>query len=306
MTKHGSQPLFRDRVVQELESLQDSICKGLETLDGRARFREDAWTREEGGGGRSRVLTDGDLIEKGGVNFSHVFGPLPEALKSPKRNASEFHATGVSIVLHPRNPYVPITHMNVRYFEMNNGEFWFGGGIDLTPVYPYEEDARFFHQSLKTVCDSIDPALYPAHKQWCDEYFTIKHRGEMRGIGGIFFDDLKPGEGVAAKLDAEQLLKYILKVGQAFVPAYAEIANKHRRQIYGERERKWQNLRRGRYVEFNLVYDRGTQFGLQTRGRTESILMSMPPQAEWIYDHSPEKNSIEYKALSFYQPRSWV
>lgn len=295
----------RETIVHDLKSLQDEICDGLEVLDGRGRFREDAWSRSEGGGGRTRIL-QGAVIEKGGVAFSHVHGDLPAPLRSPKRHAKTFHAAGVSIVLHPKNPYVPIIHMNVRYFEMDNGEYWFGGGIDLTPAYVFEEDGRFFHERLKSICDSVDPAFYEAHKRWSDEYFTIKHRNEMRGIGGVFFDDLVAGKDIASNRTRQELFGYLLKLGKAFVPIYSAIVLRHKDRPYGEREKVWQSIRRGRYVEFNLVYDRGTQFGLQSGGRTESILMSMPPMAEWRYDHHPEPGSFEQKSLEYFQPRKWV
>ena len=283
----------RPSVTRYFQTLQDDICAALEALDG-GRFREDAWTRPGGGGGRSRVIT-GEVIEKGGVNFSAVHGELNEraqrALGIPAR---EFFATGVSIVLHPKNPWVPIIHMNVRYFEGGADTYWFGGGIDLTPHYVIPEDAQFFHQSLQAVCDRHDPAYYPEFKPWADRYFHLKHRQETRGIGGIFFDRLNTD----ATHSPEDRFAFVRDVGEAFAPIYTELARRHLDQPYGERELRWQNLRRGRYVEFNLVWDRGTKFGLETDGRTESILMSMPPVANWVYDFQPEAGSLEAETLA--------
>lgn len=283
----------------EIESwfrgLQSSICQSLEELDGVAKFQSDKWEREGGGGGLSRVIENGNLLEKGGVNFSAVSGATPEnilaALNLPK---TDFYATGVSIVLHPVNPFVPIIHMNVRYFEMSNGVYWFGGGIDLTPHYVYEEDARFFHQSLKDACDKTDAGYYPKFKKWADDYFFIKHRDETRGVGGIFFDRLSEGENRTK----DQLFGFVQEVGNTFVPVYSTIAQRHMQRTYTEKEKQWQLLRRGRYVEFNLVYDKGTKFGLDTNGRTESILMSLPQTASWIYNFIPETGSEEEKTLS--------
>ncbi|MFD2935228.1 oxygen-dependent coproporphyrinogen oxidase [Spirosoma flavum] len=275
--------------------LQDRICQSLEDADGRALFREDAWERPGGGGGRSRILTDGAIIEKGGVGFSAVHGEATEATLRALNltEPAEFYATGVSIVLHPRSPMMPIIHMNVRYFEMSTGHNWFGGGIDLTPHYVVDEDARWFHQSLKTVCDRHDPAYYTTFKPWADDYFYIPHRQETRGIGGIFFDYLKPTD----TSQKANLFAFVQDVGNAFAPIYTHFMQRNRDIPFGEREKNWQLLRRGRYVEFNLVWDRGTKFGLETNGRTESILMSMPPQANWIYDFRPEANSLEEKTL---------
>ncbi|NEU67180.1 oxygen-dependent coproporphyrinogen oxidase [Spirosoma agri] len=276
--------------------LQDRICQSLEGADEVGTFREDAWERPGGGGGRSRTLTNGAVIEKGGVGFSAVHG---EATESTLRSLNltepaEFYATGVSIVLHPHNPMVPIIHMNVRYFEMSSGQCWFGGGIDLTPHYVVEEDARWFHQTLKSVCDRHDPAYHAKFKPWADDYFYIPHRQETRGIGGIFFDYLKPADA-AHKAD---LFAFVQDVGNTFAPIYTHFMHKNRDLPFGEREKQWQLLRRGRYVEFNLVWDRGTKFGLETNGRTESILMSMPPQANWAYDFRPESGSREEQTLT--------
>ena len=285
--------------------LQDRICQALETADGQGeelpvRFREDAWERPGGGGGRSRTLTNGTIIEKGGVGFSAVQGEATEAtlrslnlLDQKVDTPPQFYATGVSIVLHPRNPMVPIIHMNVRYFEMSTGQSWFGGGIDLTPHYVVDEDARWFHQYLKTVCDRHNPAYYPKFKSWADDYFYIPHRQETRGVGGIFFDYLKPTDDVH-KAD---LFAFVQDVGNAFAPIYTHFMQKNRDLPFGEREKNWQFLRRGRYVEFNLVWDRGTKFGLETNGRTESILMSMPPQANWTYDFRPDPGSHEEQTV---------
>jgi coproporphyrinogen III oxidase len=285
--------LDKESISAFFKDLQDEICRQLEAADGQGRFREDLWERKEGGGGRTRVI-QGRRIEKGGVNFSAVHGPMPEkiaqALQLPQAG---FYATGVSIVLHPASPMVPIIHMNVRYFEMTNGQWWFGGGIDLTPHYVEAEDARFFHRHIKQVCDRHHPDYYPRFKKWADDYFYIKHRDETRGVGGIFFDRLSAGES----LSKEQLFDFVKDVGEAFCPAYLPLLAKNQDRPYGERELRWQRLRRGRYVEFNLVWDKGTKFGLDTEGRTESILMSLPPQADWEYDYHPEPGSREAETL---------
>jgi len=286
--------ISKEHIAEWFRGLQDRICQGLEELDGTGRFAEDQWTRPEGGGGRSRVI-EGAVIEKGGVNFSAVHGPMPErihqALGLP---SSDFFATGVSIVLHPRTPMVPIIHMNVRYFETQShsgteSTWWFGGGIDLTPHYIVQEDARRFHLRLKEVCDQHHPEWYSRFKKWADDYFFLKHRNETRGVGGIFFDRLNEAEG---KSKAE-IFDFVKNVGEAFVPAYAEQVAAGLPKTYGQSEQEWQALRRSRYVEFNLLWDKGTRFGLDTGGRTESILMSMPPLAKWKYNHSPEPGSPE-------------
>lgn len=280
-------------ITEWFKSLQDDICGQLETADGKGQFLEDAWQRQGGGGGRSRVI-EGQHIEKGGVNFSAVHGPLPEKIgQALKIDQAEFYATGVSIVLHPVNPLVPIIHMNVRYFEMSTGAWWFGGGIDLTPHYINEADARFFHQSLKTTCDKSHPEYYPKFKKWADDYFYIRHRNETRGIGGIFFDRLSNEEA----LTKSQLFEFVQSVGNSFCPIYLHLLDQHKDKSYTTEERDWQLYRRGRYVEFNLVWDKGTKFGLDTNGRTESILMSLPPLAKWAYNHRPEENSPEYLTL---------
>lgn len=287
------------------EDLQDEICAGLEALDGKATFREDKWNREGGGGGKSRVLTDGNLIEKGGVNFSAVHGELsPNMLQSLEiTEGKKFFATGVSIVLHPRSPMMPIIHMNVRYFELDNGTYWFGGGIDVTPHYITPKDAQFFHKYMKEVCDEFNENYYPTFKKWADDYFYIPHRSETRGIGGIFFDRLKEDKTQSK----QQLFEFVQKVGQSFVPVYAYFAENHRDTLYGEAEKNWQLLRRSRYVEFNLVYDRGTKFGLYTNGRTESILMSLPPLAKWVYNYQALPDSREAETLSLLKKNiDWV
>lgn len=285
----------KEEVSDWFKSLQDDICSQLETADGKSRFREDLWTRKEGGGGRTRIFEEGSVIEKGGVNFSAVHGPTPKnILEALKLEPSDFFATGVSIVMHPQSPMVPIIHMNVRYFEMSNGISWFGGGIDLTPHYVDEEDARYFHQKMKAVCDKHHVSYHTEFKKWADDYFYIKHRKETRGIGGIFFDRLTGSGGI--KL--EDRWAFVQAVGQSFAPIYTHLMNKNKGLPYGENEKKWQYLRRGRYVEFNLVLDKGTKFGLDTDGRTESILMSLPPQANWVYDFQPEKGSKEEETLN--------
>jgi coproporphyrinogen III oxidase len=279
-------------------SLQQDICKQIENTDGKGKFINDVWERPGGGGGNSRVITNGKIIEKGGVNFSAVWGKTPEptlkALNIPGDEHPDFFATGVSIVMHPQNPMVPIIHMNVRYFEMSNGIWWFGGGIDLTPHYVNDEDAKYFHHALKNVCDQHHPSYYPEFKKWADDYFFIKHRNETRGIGGIFFDYLKAENGFTK----ESRFDFIKSVGSSFAPVYTHFMKKNHALPFGESEKQWQYLRRGRYVEFNLVWDRGTKFGLETDGRTESILMSLPPQAQWIYNYSPKEGSAETQTLS--------
>lgn len=295
----------KETITAFFADLQDRICQALEEADGVGRFREDHWERPGGGGGRSRILTEGAVIEKGGVGFSTVHGEATETTLRQLNltEPAEFYATGVSIVLHPRNPMVPIIHMNVRYFEMSTGHNWFGGGIDLTPHYVVEEDARWFHQQLKTACDRHDPAYYPRFHAWADDYFSIPHRQETRGIGGIFFDYLKP----TADLSKEAIFAFVQEVGNAFAPIYTHFMHQNRDLPFGEREKQWQLLRRGRYVEFNLVWDRGTKFGLETNGRTESILMSMPPQANWAYMHEPEAGSREANTLALLRKGiAWV
>lgn len=283
-------------------NLQDDICAAIEKTDGKAKFLQDNWEREGGGGGRTRVLQDGAIIDKGGVNWSGVHGELPDNIqKALGLNSKYFFATGVSIVMHTTNPNVPIIHMNVRYFETRKGkdapeieDAWFGGGIDLTPHYIVDEDAKWFHEQLKFVCDQNNPEYYKAHKKWADDYFYIKHRKETRGVGGIFFDRLKANEQVSL----EDLFKYVREVGSQFAPIYTHLMAKNSVLEFGEKELEWQKIRRGRYVEFNLVYDKGTKFGLDTDGRIESILMSLPRVAGWPYDFQTEKGSREEDTLS--------
>jgi coproporphyrinogen III oxidase len=291
-------------IADWFRALQDRICAALVTADGGTPFQEDLWERPGGGGGRTRVLR-GKHIEKGGVNFSAVHGEL-STQAAQALNLGEggpFFATGVSIVLHPRNPQVPIIHMNVRYFEMDDNRWWFGGGIDLTPHYVVPEDARWFHEQLATVCARFHPEFYPRFKQWADDYFFIRHRQETRGVGGIFYDRLGPD----SSLDKPELWGFTQAVGEAFAPIYIELLSRHQEEAYGESELAWQRLRRGRYVEFNLVWDRGTKFGLETDGRTESILMSLPPLAGWAYDHKPSQGSREAETLSWLKKdQDWI
>lgn len=269
--------------------LQDDICASLEALDGEGKFQEDLWQRDGGGGGRSRALS-GKQIEKGGVNFSAVEGTLPDKIKNKLQlDNGDFFATGVSIVLHPHNPHVPIIHMNVRYFEADGGKYWFGGGIDLTPHYVVDEDAQFFHQSLKDVCDASEESYYPKFKEWADNYFFIKHRDETRGVGGIFFDRLHSD----TEEGKQHYWEFVQRVGEAFVPIYSHFVENYGEASFTEEEKEWQYHRRSRYVEFNLVWDAGTKFGLETGGRTESILMSMPPMAKWEYNKSIDPDSAE-------------
>ena len=286
MNKEDIQEWFKD--------LQGSICSALETADGKGKFHEDLWERPEGGGGRTRVITNGNILEKGGVNFSAVHGPTPsKILEALKIDEADFFATGVSIVMHPSNPLVPIIHMNVRYFEMSNGISWFGGGIDLTPHYVSKEDALYFHTQMKDCCDRYDSAYYPEFKKWADDYFYIKHRKETRGVGGIFFDRLSAND----QYTMEDRWEFVKDVGSQFAPIYTHLMTKNADLPFGDNEKQWQYLRRGRYAEFNLVWDKGTKFGLDTDGRTESILMSLPPQANWEYNHIPEKGSKEEETL---------
>jgi len=316
----------RDRARALVLGLQDEICAGLERLDGVGRFAEESWDRPEGGGGRSRVMREGRVFEQGGVNFSEVHGKeLPPSIlkQRPEAKGHPWFATGTSMVLHPRNPYVPTVHLNYRYFEAGP-VWWFGGGADLTPFYPFLEDARHFHRTHQQACDSVSPDLYAIFKPWCDEYFFLKHRNETRGVGGIFYDyqdgngQLYKGqnpEGPAAAkaqqtgarpLSWEQLLALGQANGRAFLPAYTPIVEKRHPLAYGERERQFQLYRRGRYVEFNLVWDRGTIFGLQTNGRTESILMSLPPLARWEYGYQAEPGSREALLTDvFTRPQHW-
>lgn len=286
----------KDVILHSFKNLQDDICQSIESLDGSAIFHEDQWDRPGGGGGRARVIENGLVFEKGGVNFSHVYGELPEKMSAGLSLPSghEFMATGVSIIMHPSNPFVPIIHMNVRYFEMSNGDKWFGGGIDLTPIYIDNRQANYFHQSLKELCDHHDLSYYPEYKEWADSYFYIKHRHETRGIGGIFFDRLRVDENTTI----EKLFNFVRGVGESFVPIYSRLVEENRQKTYGEKEKEWQLVRRSRYAEFNLIYDRGTKFGLDTNGRIESIFMSLPPQANWFYNYQVQDGSMEAYTLS--------
>lgn len=288
--------LTKELIAETYQTIQDEITSGLEALDGKATFVQELWQREGGGGGRTRIIQNGDILEKGGVNFSAVHGKLPDPIKkSFKVEEEDFFATGVSIVIHPNNPWVPIIHMNIRYFELGENIRWFGGGIDLTPHYVLDEDARFFHHMLKNVCDKHQASFYPEFKTWADNYFYIKHRQETRGVGGVFYDKLTPEK---TGLTGEELFKFSCDLGRTFVPTYTELVNRNRHKKFTPTEKEWQLLRRGRYVEFNLVYDAGTRFGLETNGRIESILMSLPAQANWAYDFKPEAGSEEEKTLS--------
>ena len=317
----------RSRARALLMGLQDSICQGLQALDAEGQFQEESWQRPEGGGGRSRVMKEGRVFEQGGVNFSEVEGAqLPPSIlnQRPEAEGHRWFAVGTSMVLHPRNPWVPTVHLNYRYFEAGP-VWWFGGGADLTPYYPFLEDARHFHRTLKGACDSVDPHYYKVFKPWCDEYFYLRHRQETRGIGGIFYDYQDPGgvlykgsepEAAAAAVaaasgpieqDWEKLFRLASACGQAFLPSYGPIVERRNNLAYGESERQFQLYRRGRYVEFNLVFDRGTIFGLQTNGRTESILMSLPPLVRWEYGYTPAPGSREALLTEvFTRPQNWL
>jgi coproporphyrinogen III oxidase len=289
--------VFKEKVAEAYKQIQDSICAGLEIADGKGLFVEELWEREGGGGGRTRVIQHGNVIEKGGVNFSAVYGKLPDAVKKAfKVENDEFFATGVSIVLHPENPFVPIIHMNIRYFEMDEQTRWFGGGIDLTPHYVIPTDVRFFHYHLKQACDEFKAEFYPKFKALADDYFFIKHRDETRGVGGIFYDRLKPEN---TELSYEQILDFSLAVGNSFLPIYTELIDRNRNAEYTDFHKEWQYLRRSRYAEFNLVYDSGTKFGLETNGRIESILMSLPPTAKWNYNAKAQAGSEEEITTNF-------
>jgi coproporphyrinogen III oxidase len=294
------------RVETYLRGLQDSLCASLENLDGSARFREDAWRRPEGGGGRTRVLKDGAVFEQGGVNFSRVHGqnmPPSASLQRPELAQRSWLALGVSLVLHPRNPYVPTTHMNVRYFEAHKEGaepvWWFGGGFDLTPFYPFDEDIVHWHRVARDLCAPHGAAVYENYKRWCDAYFFIRHRNETRGVGGLFFDDLNEG-------GFERCFALTQAVGNGFADAYIPIVEKRKNIPFAERELQFQHYRRGRYVEFNLVYDRGTLFGLQSGGRTESILMSLPPRVRFEYAYTPPAGSAEARLATYLTPRDWL
>jgi coproporphyrinogen III oxidase len=289
----------KERMEAWVFSLQERICQALEGLDGRARFREDRWEREGGGGGRTRVLEGGGVFEKAGVGASVVHGELEEAFaKRLQGEGRQFYAAGVSLIIHPASPLVPTVHANFRFIEQGS-KAWFGGGADLTPYYLFEEDAGHFHRTLKGACDRHDPSYYPRFKAVCDRYFHLPHRGETRGVGGIFFEDI--GGSLAEQL------AFVQDCGEAFLPAYLPLVERRKDLPSTPAQREWQEVRRGRYVEFNLLYDRGTVFGLQTRGRTESILMSLPPHVQWRYDHHPAPGSPEEKLLEVLRaPRDWA
>jgi len=289
------------RIENEFRKLQIAICNELETLDNKGLFKEDAWKRKEGGGGYTRTISDGIIIEKGGVAFSAVHGNVTEAMRNQlAMDAGDFFASGVSVVLHPRHPRHPIIHMNVRYFELDNGTYWFGGGIDLSPHYVDFSAARAFHLALKKVCDQYNPEFYSIFKSHADSYFFLPHRNESRGVGGIFFDNQNENSG----LSKEQLLNFCLDLGREFPVIYRDQIESKVVQIPTLEELKWQALRRGRYVEFNLLHDRGTKFGIYSSGRTESILMSMPPMANWEYDFTPKENSEENNTQNFLKEKN--
>ncbi|MDF0714666.1 oxygen-dependent coproporphyrinogen oxidase [Muricauda sp. 334s03] len=300
---------MKDKFYQYIQQLQDTITSKLEELDGTAKFQQDFWEREEGGGGRTRVIENGSVFEKGGVNISKVHGPLPKSMQNYFGVEDvDFFACGLSLVIHPKSPMVPTVHANWRYFEMYDKEGnivdqWFGGGQDLTPYYLFDEDATHFHAVCKKACDTHNPAFYPVYKKKCDEYFWNAHRNEARGVGGLFFDYCK----ATKETSMEDWYNFVTEVGNSFLDAYAPIVEKRKGLPYSQEQRDWQEIRRGRYVEFNLVHDKGTLFGLKTNGRIESILMSLPPHVQWRYDHHPEKGSEEEKLITVLQsPKNWV
>ena len=307
--KNNTESIDTQAVSEYLQTLQESICNALSEIDG-CQFEQDVWTRDEGplgGGGKTRVLAEGKYIEKGGVNFSHVTGdalPPSATAARPELEGRSYRAMGVSLVIHPRNPYAPTSHANVRLFvaEKPGAEpvWWFGGGYDLTPYYGFEEDCQHWHQTAFNACQPFGEEVYGRYKEWCDDYFYLKHRQEPRGIGGLFFDDLN-------EMGFEKSFEFMRAVGDSYLEAYLPIFNRRKDQPFGEKERAFQAYRRGRYVEFNLVFDRGTIFGLQSGGRTESILMSLPPKVEWHYNWQPDKGSPEAKLYSnFLRPRDWL
>ena len=300
---------MKNRFFKYIHELQDSITSKLEAIDGKAVFKEDIWKRPEGGGGRTRIIENGAVFAKGGVNISGVHGKLPDSMQAYfKVDDVDFFACGLSLVLHPKNPMAPTVHANWRYFEMYNQkgdviDQWFGGGQDLTPYYLFEEDAVHFHQSCKSACDKHNPDFYATYKKRCDEYFYNSHRNEARGIGGLFFDYCKASK----TMDMEQWYQFVREVGNSFLGAYVPILEKRIHLPYTAEQQNWQEIRRGRYVEFNLVHDKGTLFGLKTNGRIESILMSLPPKVQWVYDHHPEPNSKEEQLIRVLKsPKNWV
>ncbi len=314
---------MKDKFYQYILNLQDQITCGLEAVDGVAKFREDVWERPEGGGGRTRVIENGKVFEKGGVNISAVHGKLPEAMqKMFNVGEADFFACGLSLVIHPKSPMVPTVHANWRYFEMypldgsspsgRLGGAWFGGGLDLTPYYLFEEDAKHFHQTCKTACDKHNLEFYPTFKKQCDDYFWNAHRNEARGIGGLFFDYCKATHDSSDSEQAKQMsmenwFNFVSEVGNSFLEAYVPIVEKRKDLEYTEAQKTWQEIRRGRYVEFNLVHDKGTLFGLKTNGRIESILMSLPPHVQWVYDHHPVVGSEEERLINVLEkPINWI
>lgn len=302
---------IKEQFATYIQNLQNEICSALEEIDGKATFREDDWDRDGGGGGKTRVISKGDVFEKGGVNISTVHGELPEPIQK-HFNVEDgwFWAGGISLVVHPKSPMIPTVHANFRYFELYDDEEktnpvdgWFGGGADLTPYYLYKEDARHFHQTFKDFCDKHGEDLYPDFKKQCDEYFYNSHRNEARGIGGLFFDYLRADD----KRTLEDWHAFVEGAGKVFLDSYIPIVEKRMHESYGEKERYWQEIHRGRYVEFNLIHDRGTLFGLKTSGRIESILMSLPPEVRWDYDFNPKEGSREAKLIEVLKnPREWV
>lgn len=291
--------ITKEQIAEQYQQIQNEICAGLELADGKGKFQEEIWNRDGGGGGRTRIIQNGNVLEKAGVNFSAVHGKLPDSIKKAFGvSEDDFFATGISIVIHPNNPWIPIIHMNIRYFEMlgetGNEMRWFGGGIDLTPHFVIEDDARFFHRSLKHTCDKFHSDFYSKFKNWADDYFFIKHRQETRGIGGIFYDRLNPQ---STGLEWSDIFEFSKAVGRTFLPVYVELINRNKDKLVKEEEKLWQYQRRSRYAEFNLVYDAGTKFGLDTNGRIESILMSLPPQANWVYNFNAKPGSEEEKTL---------
>ncbi|WP_299008372.1 oxygen-dependent coproporphyrinogen oxidase [uncultured Tenacibaculum sp.] len=300
---------MKEQFYAYIQQLQDTITSKLEEVDGKAKFQEDLWERAEGGGGRTRVIENGDIFEKGGVNISAVHGELPEVLRNQFGvESGDFFACGLSLVIHPKNPFVPTVHANWRYFEMYDGEGnivnqWFGGGQDLTPYYLFEEDAVHFHSVCKEACDRHNDGFYKKYKETCDNYFWNAHRNEARGLGGLFFDYLKETEGFSM----QDRYDFVKEVGNSFLNSYVPIVERRKDIAYTQEHKDWQEVRRGRYVEFNLVHDRGTLFGLKTNGRIESILMSLPPTVQWKYNHHPEEGSEEAKLLEVLaKPKNWV
>lgn len=300
---------MKEKFYTYIQHLQDTICNKLEEIDQKAKFKEDLWNREQGGGGRTRIIENGNVFEKGGVNISRVYGELPKAMQEYfKVENVNFFACGLSLVLHPKNPFVPTVHANWRYFEMydkqgNIIKNWFGGGQDLTPYYLFEQDAVHFHKVCKKACDKHNSEFYPKYKKQCDGYFWNTHRNESRGVGGLFFDYLQPND----QMSSENWFNFVTEIGNSFLEAYVPIVEKRKDLPYTDENRKWQEIRRGRYVEFNLIHDKGTLFGLKTNGRIESILMSLPPHVQWVYDHQPETGSEEEKLVKVLkEPREWI